>query len=107
MAASSRNWTKEVRGAKLTFPELKLNQLMALLSLSSLLTAGLAQEFIIPDPGLNAAIRETLSKPEGPLTVDDMLGLTNLQASYRAVASLEGLGAAHNLSTLYLDSDNL
>ena len=61
----------------------------------------------IPDPGLNAAIRETLSKPAGPLTVQDLLTLTNLNASRRGVSSLEGLSAAQNLTTLDLRGNQL
>lgn len=37
-----------------------------------------AQEVFIPDPGLNAAIREALQKPAGPLTEQDLLRLTVL-----------------------------
>ena len=61
----------------------------------------------IPDPGLNAAVRETLSKPAGPLTLRDLLTLTNLNASFRDVKSLEGLGAAHNLIRLFLGRNQL
>ena len=43
----------------------------------------LAQEVSIPDPGLNAAIRDALQKPSGPLTQPDLLTLTNLNASSR------------------------
>jgi len=35
------------------------------------LSAG-AQEVTIPDPGLNAAIRQALLKPSGPLTEQDL-----------------------------------
>jgi Leucine-rich repeat (LRR) protein len=66
-----------------------------------------AQEVSIPDPALNTVIRETLAKPSGPLTVQDMLSLTNLDASFRGVQSLEGLGTAHNLTRLILDGDPL
>ena len=43
----------------------------------------LAQEVSIPDPGLNAAIRDALQKPSSPLTQQDLLSLTNLNASSR------------------------
>src|SRR5437870_3192223 len=62
----------------------------------------LAQEVSIPDPGLNAAIRDELQKSAGPLTAQDLLSLTNLYASGRGVTSLEGLQAAHDLITLNL-----
>ena len=52
----------------------------------TIVTFPLAQEEVsIPDPGLNAAIREALEKPNGPLTEQDLLSLTNLNASNRNV----------------------
>ena len=56
-----------------------------------------AQEISIPDPGLKAAIREALQKPGGPLTEQDLLTLTNLNASRRNVGSIAGLETARNL----------
>jgi len=53
----------------------------------------LAQEVSIPDPGLTAAIRDALNKPSGPLTEQDLLGLTNLDARHRNIGSLQGLEA--------------
>ena len=41
---------------------------LTLLALSGFMGATLAQEVSIPDPGLNAAIREALQQPIGPLT---------------------------------------
>ena len=74
-----------------------------LLFLTYFLPAIQAQEVSVPDPGLNAAIREALQKPSDPLTVQDLLSLTNLDAASRGVLSLDGLGAASNLVTLRLD----
>ncbi len=82
-------------------------QIILLLVVTSFLTNVLAQEVSIPDPGLNAAIRETLSKPAGSLTVQDLLTLTNLNAMQRSVSSLEGLSAAQNLTTLDLRGNQL
>jgi formylglycine-generating enzyme required for sulfatase activity len=77
------------------------------LVLTSVMPSALAQEVTIPDPGLNAAIREALQKPSGPLTAQDLLGLTNLDASGRNVSSVEGLEAARNLTTLLLEKNQL
>src|SRR4029453_18503563 len=66
-----------------------------------------AGEITIPDPALNAAIRDTLHKPDGPLTDEDMLSLTNLSAISRGITSLQGLGAARNLEILLLDDNDL
>ena len=66
------------------------------------LAGALAQEISIPDPGLNAAVREALDKPIGPLTEQDLLSLTNLNASRKNVRSIVGLEAARNLASLDL-----
>jgi formylglycine-generating enzyme required for sulfatase activity len=80
---------------------------LTLLVLASFVTMTLAQEVQIPDPGLNAAIREALEQPNGPLTEQDLLSLINLDASSRDVSSVEGLEAARNLERLFLDSNRL
>jgi hypothetical protein len=46
-----------------------------------------AQEVSIPDPGLSAAIRGALQKPSGPLTEQDMLSLTLLNAGCRNISN--------------------
>ncbi len=51
---------------------------LALLVRTSFTASLMAQEVSVPDPGLNAAIREALQKPNGPLTEQDVLGLTLL-----------------------------
>ena len=66
-----------------------------------------AQEVSIPDPGLNAAIREALGIPDGPLTAPDLLNLTNLDASSRNISDLTGLESAGNLVTLQLADNQL
>jgi internalin A len=66
----------------------------------------LAEEVPIPDPGLNAAIRETLGK-SGLLIVQDLLRLTDLNAEARGVSNLEGLEAAPNLTSLRLGGNRL
>jgi formylglycine-generating enzyme required for sulfatase activity len=66
-----------------------------------------AQEVSIPDPGLNASIREALGKPGGPLTTADMLTLTTLNARARNVSSIVGLETAHNLVSLDLQFNHL
>lgn len=81
--------------------------LLAGLSLAAVHTA--AQVVNIPDPGLNAAIRQSLHTPTGDITVADMESLIVLDAS-RAVRgqsapmieSLEGLQTAKNLGSLDL-----
>src|SRR5260370_25955639 len=72
------------------------------LFLTSFLASALGHEVSIPDPGLNAAILDALGKPSGPLTVQDMLSLTNLDASRRNEKSIVGLESARNLVSLNL-----
>src|SRR6185369_7572395 len=80
---------------------------LTVLILTGLTASTWAQEVSIPDPGLNAAIRDVLQKPTGPLTQQDMLSLTNLIASSRDVASIDGLEAASNLTVLGLFNNHL
>ncbi|HUR47182.1 MAG TPA: SUMF1/EgtB/PvdO family nonheme iron enzyme [Candidatus Saccharimonadales bacterium] len=84
-----------------------LFRVMAMLVLTNFLNAAVAQEVSIPDAGLNAAIREALHKPAGPLTQQDMLNLTFLNAHDRNISNLAGLESAGNLSTLLLFSNHL
>ena len=77
---------------------------LTLLVLANFTAAVLAQDISIPDPGLNAAIREALEKPNGPLTEQDLLSLINLDASSRDVSSVEGLEAARIWSGCFLTS---
>src|SRR5882672_8635636 len=72
------------------------------LILTGFMLSARAQEVSIPDPGLNAAIRAALQKPSGPLSEQDLLSLTNLDASQRNVSSINGLEAARNLVSLNL-----
>src|SRR5262245_282189 len=74
--------------------------------LAGFISPTLAQEISVPDAGLIAAIRDALQKPTGTLTEEDLLSLTNLDASSRNISSVVGLEAARNLITLNLE-DNL
>src|SRR4051794_18542707 len=80
---------------------------LSLLILANCVNLARAQVVSIPDPGLNAAVREALQKPTGLLTEQDLLGLTNLDASSRNVSSLDGLETARNLVSLNLQSNSL
>src|SRR5437899_11803643 len=75
---------------------------LTLLALATFTTSTLAQTVSIPDAGLNAAIRSALHIPTAPLTAQDLLTLTNLDASRRNVRSTVGLDAACNLVSLNL-----
>src|SRR5438093_958663 len=81
----SRNRLQAFDNMKTIIPVLR-TLVPALLALSSFAPSSLAQDVSIPDPGLNDAIRETLGKPVGPLTAQDMLGLKNLDARSRSVS---------------------
>src|SRR5262245_57101588 len=82
-------------------------QLIRPFALMALLFAGFVassrgQGVSVPDAGLNAAIREALQKPNGPLTEQDLLSLTDLDASRRNIRRIDGLEAARNLEFLDL-----
>lgn len=66
-----------------------------------------AQEVLIPDPNLNAVVREALQKPVGPLTPQDMLSLTGLSAIFRNITNVQGLEAAQNLVSLDLQDNGI
>ena len=80
---------------------------LPLLALTCLLTSSQAQTVLIPDAGLNAAVRQALQKPTGPLSAQDLLSLTNLEAGARNITNLAGLEAARNLSDLSLQPARL
>ena len=80
---------------------------LVLALLTILVSSTFAQEVPVPDPGLNAALREALQKPAGPLTEQDMLSLTVLSACCRGISSIQGLETARNLTILDLHSNSL
>jgi formylglycine-generating enzyme required for sulfatase activity len=82
-------------------------RLIPALALACVISSTSAQEVSIPDPGLNAAIRSALHIPTMPLTVQDLLTLTTLDASRRNVKSTVGLEAARNLVSLNLQENQL
>ena len=59
-------------------------------------------EVNFPDPNLEAAIREAINKPEGPITDEDLAGLTELDASDSGISDLTGIEHCVNLEELYL-----
>src|SRR4051794_14638829 len=78
-----------------------------ILFLTSLFATAVAQDVSIPDPGLNAAIRDALHKTVGSITQEDMLSLTNVDAGNRNINSLTGLETARNLIALTLFNNHL
>lgn len=81
--------------------------IIRLLVFSGLSLLARGQQVSIPDAGLNAAVREELGKPDGPLTEQDMLSLTKLDAGGRQISSAEGLETARNLKLLDLSGNAL
>jgi len=62
---------------------------------------------IIPDRGLDSAIRAELRMPFGCLTQADLLRVTELKASGLNIRSLEGLQFCSNLLTVDLSNNNI
>src|SRR3954464_15361219 len=81
--------------------------IVSALTLTAHLLPARAQEVVVPDSGLNAAIRDALHKPIGPLTQQDLLSLTDLNASGRNITNVAGLEAARNLIALDLFNNHL
>ena len=67
-----------------------------------------AQVVEIPDSNLRAALREELKLPDGtPITQQEMLRLTRLEAGKRGITNLTGLEYAINLKRLNLDHNQI
>jgi internalin A len=64
-------------------------------------------EVNFPDPNLEAAIREAINKPEGPITDEDLVGLTELNASNRGISDLTGIEHCTNLRKLNMSSNQI
>src|SRR4051812_12055697 len=80
--------------------------LIVAMAISATVAWGRAQ-VSIPDPGLEAAIRESIQKPTGPLTELDLLSVDVLSACCRDIKTLEGLEQARNVRVLDLHSNSL
>jgi len=59
-------------------------------------------EVVFPDPNLEAAIREAIGKPTGPIYESDLVGLIWLDASERNIADITGLEYCTSLTNLQL-----
>jgi len=69
------------------------------------ITANFEQEeniMIFPDLNLEAAIREAIGKPKGPIYPSDLEGLTSLDAMERNISDHTGLEHCTSLTELYL-----
>ncbi len=61
----------------------------------------------IPDPNLEAALREALGKSAGAITQTDLQGLTTFDGNLRNIEDLTGLEYATNLVSLDLGRNNI
>lgn len=59
------------------------------------------------DPNLEAAIREAINKPQGPIYVSDLEPLTELRAGNRDLSELTGIENCINLRELELNGNNI
>jgi len=62
----------------------------------------LADVVNFPDPGLEAAVREAISKPTGVIYDTDLVGLMGLNARVRSISDLAGIEYCTDLTYLYL-----
>ena len=58
-------------------------------------------------PNLEAAIREAIDTPEGPIYPGDLAELTMLTAERRGISDLTGLGCVTNIAELRLSGNNI
>jgi len=63
--------------------------------------------YIPLDSNLEAAIREAIQKPTGPIFASELEGLTSLDASGRGIADLSGIENCSNLTELNLNSNRI
>lgn len=63
---------------------------------------------LIPDPGLEKAIRKKLNKLTGDITIADLQGITGkLDANYRSIINLTGMEYCTNLTELDLHNNQI
>jgi len=60
-----------------------------------------------PDPGLEAAVREAIEKPAGPIENTELAGLTYLSAFGRNISDLTGIEYCTDVTNLLLGSNQL
>ena len=60
-----------------------------------------------PDGNLEAAIREAIGKPSGDIYLSDLVGLTELDASYRDISNLAGLEYCVDLACLDVSNNQI
>jgi len=60
-----------------------------------------------PDPNVEAAIREAIGKPEGPIYASELEGITSLYLSGRNITDLTGLEYCVNLTKINLSSSQM
>ena len=60
-----------------------------------------------PDNNLEAAIRNAISKPEGPILPTDLEGLTSLEVGNAGITDLTGLEHCTNLTNLTLNENQI
>lgn len=64
-------------------------------------------EIEVPDPALEAAVRDALNRPTGVLRDTDMNRITRLVASGKGIANLRGLEYCKHLEELYLSENEI
>ena len=59
-------------------------------------------EISIPDSSLQAAVRELIAKPTGPIRTSDIISITEIRAEEKGIVSLVGLEAFTSLQVLHI-----
>ena len=73
------------------------------------ITANFEQEETVyfADPNLEAAVRDAIGKPTGPIYSSDLVGLTSLSASQKNITDLTGLEHCTSLTVLHLSGNQI
>ena len=93
----------QARKTPLTTPKLIALVIVALLVIGA--TDVNAQTVTFPDANMEAVVREAVGKFGDPITVEDMLTLTSLDAGNRSITDTTGLETARNLTNLVFNSN--
>ena len=79
----------------------------ALSAISENVTVKTGEEVIFLDPNLKAVIRLAIDKPEGPIYVEDLEGLNELDAGASSIIDLTGLEYCTDLKWLHLHGNQI
>ena len=91
----------------LTLTEDEVNAALEASFYDDLWTPVQAPSGLIPDPNLRSLIRETLRKPSGEITVQDLEKITKLDGAKRGISNIDGFQYCVNLVRIDLSGNQI